>query len=304
MDARRSPSRSQPQPPEPDLLRVPSGTSLCSAISDHRVLAGGLAEPLRAELRAASAPRPSRRRSRLRPRKVPPRAVAPRSQAGFRTAGNPARLGTRTSWLGWWSGPLPGCTASAGSASDGNAMRACHQRGRRRLAGLPARPGRPRPGRGAAGDQRRPPRAEAGDRGGARRRRLAALPDPLHAQPPEPGAEVRPGDGGDAGAHDLRAARRRLGPGPARPVVRQLAERFPAAAGCWPRPRARSWPSPASPRSTGARSGRPTPWSGSTRSCAAAPTSSASSPTARRSSASSGRCSPSSTTSGPSPAAT
>ncbi len=56
-------------------------------------------------------------------------------------------------------------------------------RGRRRLARLPARPRRPRPGRRPAGDLRRPPRPRRRDRRDAARRGLAALPDPLHAQP-------------------------------------------------------------------------------------------------------------------------
>ena len=49
---------------------------------------------------AAPAPRPGDRRSRLRPRQVPPRTVAPRSEAGYRTARDRARLGTRTRALG------------------------------------------------------------------------------------------------------------------------------------------------------------------------------------------------------------
>ena len=51
---------------------------------------------------------------------------------------------------------------------------------------------------------------------------------------------------------------------------------------CSPTRPATSWPSPPSPRSTGARSGATTPRSGSTRRSAGAPTSSASSPTGRR----------------------
>jgi transposase-like protein len=65
-------------------------------------------------------------------------------------------------------------------------------------------------------------------------------------------------------------------------VVDQLAERFPAAAGTWQRPAPRSWPSPRSPRSTGARSGRPTLRSGSTRRSAGVPMSSGPSRTGKR----------------------
>jgi putative transposase len=87
-------------------------------------------------------------------------------------------------------------------------------------------------------------------------------------------------------------------------IVAQLEDRSPRRRRSWTRPAPRSLPSPASPRSTGASSGRTTRSSGSTRRSAAAPTSSASSPTAPQSSAWSAPCSPSNTTSGPSPAAT
>ncbi len=87
-------------------------------------------------------------------------------------------------------------------------------------------------------------------------------------------------------------------------VVDQLAERFPAAAAHLADAGPRSSPSPASPRSTGARSGRPTPRSGSTRRSDGAPTSLAPSPTGRACFASSERCWPRPTTSGPTPAAT
>ncbi len=52
-------------------------------------------------------------------------------------------------------------------------------RGRGRVAGVPARPGRPRPVRGGPGDQRRPRRAGQRDRRGAARRGVAAVPDAL-----------------------------------------------------------------------------------------------------------------------------
>ena len=134
-------------------LTGPSPVDRARAGSKHHLIVDRLGVPLRATLTGGHrndvtqllplldgigaiagrpgrppAPRPGRRRSRLRPRQVPPRAVAPRSQAGYRTAGNPARLGTRTSSLGGWSGPLPGRTTSAGSASAGNARRAFTRR--------------------------------------------------------------------------------------------------------------------------------------------------------------------------------
>ena len=69
-------------------------------------------------------------------------------------------------------------------------------------------------------------------------------------------------------------------------------------------PERKSSPSPASPRTSGARSGPTTPTSASTARSAAAPTSWGSSPTATRSSDSSAPSWPSSTTSGPKDAAT
>jgi hypothetical protein len=58
--------------------------------------------------------------------------------------------------------------------------------------------------RGQAGDLRRPPGPQGGDRGGAGGRLLAALPDPCHAQPAGHRAPARPADGRQPGAHDLR----------------------------------------------------------------------------------------------------
>ena len=79
-------------------------------------------------------------------------------------------------------------------------------RGRRGLAGVPALPGRPRPVRRRAGDQRRPRRAGERHRRRAARRRVAALPDALPSQPAHPGAQDRPAVGIDAGPDHLRAA--------------------------------------------------------------------------------------------------
>jgi putative transposase len=66
------------------------------------------------------------------------------------------------------------------------------------------------------GDLRRPCRARGRGALHAHRHRLATMPHPFHAQPVDPGAEVGPGDGGHAGAHDLRPARRRVGVGTTR----------------------------------------------------------------------------------------
>lgn len=87
-------------------------------------------------------------------------------------------------------------------------------------------------------------------------------------------------------------------------VVAQLEERFPPPRPTWQTPAPRFSPSRASPRSTGARSGRPTRRSASTRKSAGAPTSSGPSRTARASFAWSARYLPRPTTSGPTPAAT
>ena len=157
-----------------------------------------------------------------------------------------------------------------------------HHRGHRRLAGVPALPRRPRPVRGRAGHLRRPRRHQGGDR-----RRAAAAPPGSGAAPTSwatspPRSPRRLADGRHAGAHDLRAARRRrhLGPArrrrrPARP--RPLRRRSPTMLAR--RRPTTSWPSPPSPSSTGPRSARTTRRNDSTRRSAAAPTSSASSPT-------------------------
>jgi hypothetical protein len=56
-----------------------------------------------------------------------------------------------------------------------------------------------------------------GQRGGAARLKLAAVPDPLHPQPAVPDARVGPEAGRHAGAVDLRPAGRSLDLGSARP---------------------------------------------------------------------------------------
>ena len=85
------------------------------------------------------------------------------------------------------------------------------------LAELPARAGRARPVRRGAGDLGRAPGPARRGSDGLRRRLLAALPHPLHAQPADPGAEERREAGGDDGADDLRAVLGGRGAGPARP---------------------------------------------------------------------------------------
>ena len=89
---------------------------------------------------------------------------------------------------------------------------------------------------------------------------LAAVPHALHAEPVDPGPEVRAGDGRDARADDLRAARR----------GRRSGRNTPASSnnstnGSVTRPRISPTPlptcsrSPRSRKSTGGRSGRTTP---------------------------------------------
>ena len=148
------------------------------------------------------------------------------------------------------------------------------------MARLHPRPGRPRPHRGEARDLRRPPGPGRRDRRDPAGRLVAALPHPFHAQPAHPGTQKRPGLRRDDGAYDLRAARRQTVREQHARIVNQLEERFPDAAAMLTRPEPTSSPLPASPRSTGARSGATTPRSGSTARSAAAPTSSGSSPTA------------------------
>ena len=90
------------------------------------------------------------------------------------------------------------------------------QRGRRLLDRVPPGPASPRPERRAAGHLRPPPRPEGRDRVGVHRRRLATLPGALHAQRAGPGPEGLRRDGRRRDPHDLRPARRRPRPSPAR----------------------------------------------------------------------------------------
>src|SRR5258708_5677992 len=90
-------------------------------------------------------------------------------------------------------------------------------RGWRGVAGVPARPGRPRPVRRAAGHLRLPSRAAGRDRRGPARRVLAAVPCALLPEPGHEGAQVRAAVGVHPGPHHLRAARRGLGSSSARP---------------------------------------------------------------------------------------
>ena len=135
--------------------------------------------------------------------------------------------------------------------------------GRRRLAGVPALPDRPRPVRRAAGHLRRPPRPGQRDRGGAARRGLAALPHPLPAQPAHRGAEVGAAVGGHHGAHDLRPARRRRGRTPSSPGSSTPSPRStPPRPSTSTTPATTCWRSPRSRTRSGGRSGRTTRRSG------------------------------------------
>ena len=89
----------------------------------------------------------------------------------------------------------------------------------------------------------------SGHRRGARRRRLAALSNPLHAQPAGQGAEGGPADGGDAGAHHLRAARRANRSPPSTPEWwSSSGQSSPRRRGCSSTPVPTCWPSPAFPK--------------------------------------------------------
>ena len=103
-------------------------------------------------------------------------------------------------------------------------------RGRRGVAGVPARAGRTGPVRRPAGHLRLPPRPARRDRVGAARRRVAALPHALPPQPAHQGPPFRPAVGVNPGPHHLRAARRRLRPGPAPPGRHRAAGEVPQAA--------------------------------------------------------------------------
>ena len=113
--------------------------------------------------------------------------------------------------------------------------------------------------RGLSGVQlvttRLPRRAPRRDRVGAARRVVAALPDALPPEPARQGPQVGPAVGIDAGPDDLRAAGRRLGPGPhaqSPPPWKPSSCRPPRT---WTTPATTSLPSPRSPARSGARSG-------------------------------------------------
>ncbi len=95
---------------------------------------------------------------------------------------------------------------------------------------VPARSGGPGAGRGAAGHLRRARGSQGRDRGGARRRCLAALPHPLHREPPRPRAGTRPAAGRHAGAHHLAQTRAEDAWAQHARVVDKLADTFPEAA--------------------------------------------------------------------------
>ena len=154
------------------------------------------------------------------------------------------------------------------------------------------RPARPRPARGAAGDLRRPHRAQGGDRRGAAAARPGSAagstscatcwprsprPTPTWSPPRSAPIFAQP-DAGHVRAQ-LDRGRRRCSPASS-PTVAGHARATPTTT---------CSRSPASPRRTGARSGRPTRSSGSTGRSSGAPTSSGSSPTRRRCSGSSPR---------------
>ncbi len=104
-------------------------------------------------------------------------------------------------------------------------------RGRGRLDGLPAGPRGPGPLGVALVISDAHEGLEERHRLGPARGQLAAVPDPLHAQPVHPGAQVRPGLRGHPGADDLRPARRRPRSGPSSPGSSSSCEgQFPAAA--------------------------------------------------------------------------
>ncbi len=173
---------------------------------------------------------------------------------------------------------------ATGVTADGRrevlGLRRRRHRGRGVLDRVPARSEGPRPGRGAAGHLRRPHRPEGRDRLGADRRRLAAVPGPLHAQRARGGPEGQRRDGRRRDPHHLRPTRRRARPRAVRGDrhdARPAAAQGRADAPRGPRRPARLHRLPG--QRTGRRSGRPTRSSGSTRRSNAAPTSSASSPT-------------------------
>ena len=95
---------------------------------------------------------------------------------------------------------------------------------------LPALAAGAGPRRGAARHQRRPRGPQGRHRGGAARRRLAALPGPLPAQRAGPHPEGPRRDGARRRPHDLRPARRGLRPRAARRGRGQAPAGFPVVA--------------------------------------------------------------------------
>src|SRR3954471_11046782 len=94
------------------------------------------------------------------------------------------------------------------------------RRGRRRLADVLPRPGRPGPDRGPAGHLRRPQRPGRRDRRHPAGRGVATLPHPLRRQPDGCDAEGVLAVGEDPAPLGLRPARRRLRARPVRPARR------------------------------------------------------------------------------------
>ena len=159
----------------------------------------GLAYLLGARHGRHELPRPA---PRLRPLPLP---LARRAHPA-RTRGGPHRPGERG-----------GChCGQRGGEARGAGHRRRYQRGRGLLAGVSARPRGARALRRGAGDLRRPPGSQGGYRHRLRRRLLAALPHPLHAEPAHARAEECGGAGGDDRAHDLPAALGLRGARPAR----------------------------------------------------------------------------------------
>ena len=126
-------------------------------------------------------------------------------------------------------------------------------------------PSLPGPVGGASRHLRPPPGDQSGGERGHDRVGLAALPGPFHAQRAGPRVQGQRPHGGRRHRHHLRPARRRGGEGTVRPHHRHLRGRVPRGGGH----AGRGQGGPAgfhgvSPSPTGARSGRPTPSSGST----------------------------------------
>ena len=94
---------------------------------------------------------------------------------------------------------------------SGNPRRPGHvRRGRRRLAGVLPRPGRPRADRRPPGHLRRARRAGHGDRRDLARSIVAALPHPLHGQPDVGVSEELLAVGAHLAALGVRPGRRRI----------------------------------------------------------------------------------------------